>query len=1557
MIRNRYIIAGLAGTLAVVAGIRLAGPITGSAHNRADAISEKAPADAISRARPSAQANPASSAARPSLKPPTTSVPDSTVLTREQPAMDFRDPDAREIWAAKLHSEARRDYERAQKKATALGLPVKGTHMERSFELAAIKRGRIYMRSTRNVYAGTSTGADLLQQGPYNLKGDGQRVGVWDAGAVRASHQEFTGRVTVNDPVANHFHSSHVAGTVGATGIAFSAKGMAPLALIESYDWNSDTAEMAANAMATAGEANKLQLSNHSYGFEAGWSGNQWFGTWGNRESDSFGMYDVFAAQLDAIAYAAPYYLYFKAAGNDRNDTAPNPGTTFTYFDGVAVQSKAYDPATDPFDDNWDNGGYDTVPLEATAKNIISIGAVNDATLGLTRNIGSASMSSFSVWGPTDDGRIKPDVVANGVALTSCGNNSDNSVRILSGTSMASPNAMGTAALMLEHYGRLFPGSFMRASTIKGLIIHTADDIGNPGPDYQNGWGLVNGVGAIEHLDRHAANTNAHRLVEDSVSASNLTRRYTFLWDRESPIRATLCWTDPPGAEKTALDDATPNLVHDLDMRITSAGSDVYMPFVMSATNPSAVATFGDNNVDNIEQIIVTNPTTSGEYELEVTLDGSLQENEQSFSLLLSGAMQPPIIQHTPLQNTANTSDPYGVEVQVHSEFLLDDDYPVHMGWNTTGPGALVTRAAMLLVSNGLYRGEIPAQDAGTRVYYYIRALTENGAMSLEPPGAPLETHRFSVVESFFLLVSGSPSEVGTVDPGYGVAVFPSGIVVRASADYYTDPINGTRDVNRGWRGLGSIPESGNTNSLEITIQRTSSLEWQWEKAHHLAQTSTPPGIVEFESWWVEGTTGETLTAISSLTLSGSNYVFAGWYIDGMRWPNDNDVAQNPAANILMTGPKQALARYLPENQDLDNDTVADWWEYFYLGSTGVALNIDLDDDGFSNLGEFRDRSNPQDGASVPIPPAIAHTPILSPQAVPAPWPATAIVTDNHEVDAVTIEWNRNGEGWQSEAMTLTEAPDTYSNAIPAPGVTGDQIQYRIIARDPAGLQSINGLYTIDVGYPVIMLSPLDIGTVHVKSNAQDGVVITVANDGHANLDWTANIKAAGFMDDVESGENGWTHAGQNDAWHVSSVRAYSGSNAWYFGSDSTLQYPNSAKAWLDSPQIYIASNSVFSFQHWLDTEALKDPQTAWDGALIELSTDDGESYHQVNPTGDYPYVIYGHPAAAFSNGTPCLAGDGEWERLEFDLGAYAGKLIRLRLHFGSDGFVVSEGWHVDDLKVAPYGGPDDWVLLNITNGSVVPQSSAMPFAVISGDTIAPSETRRGVFAIRSNDPLKPLCIIPVAAHNPTRLIHVFVSGSGSVNPSGAVVTELGATENFIVAAATYHHIDDVLTNGNSVGLGPGMVATNVVWENIEFDGSGSLNANFLPNRTTNGVTEFWLAANGLTNAAPDIEAMGDQDLDDLLTWEEFIAGTDPNDAGSVWRVTALTYIDADAAHVISWPSVSNRNYRLYCSTNVFEPLTLIDPAIPATPPENSYTNPHGGQASAVYAVGVELIE
>ena len=336
--------------------------------------------------------------------------------------------------------------------------------------------------STDEVWPGGSAGLDL--------DGSGMTVGEWDGGAVFSEHPDFDTRLTqVDGATLVSEHSTHVAGTLIGNGeLLAEGRGMAYAADLHAYDWISDTAEMAAAA------AGGLLASNHSYGIAAGWlyigdpAPETWWWIGGADPSDvedpNFGYYDAEAQLWDQIAFNAPWYLIVKAAGNDRSDNGPSPGEEYTVID---QNGEALFTSTVPRQPDCAPAGYDCLPGHSVAKNILTVGAVDDLIGGYSplAGPGAVSMLDFSSWGPTDDGRIKPDLVGNGMLLTSAWPDNPYWVPAF-GTSMAAPNVTGSLILLQQHYQDIHGGgNFMRAATLKALAIHTADEAGDTdGPDY-----------------------------------------------------------------------------------------------------------------------------------------------------------------------------------------------------------------------------------------------------------------------------------------------------------------------------------------------------------------------------------------------------------------------------------------------------------------------------------------------------------------------------------------------------------------------------------------------------------------------------------------------------------------------------------------------------------------------------------------------------------------------------------------------------------------------------------------------------------------------------------------------------------------------------------------------------------------------------------------------------------------------------------------------------------------------------------------------------------------
>ena len=486
---------------------------------------------------------------------------------------------------------------------------------------------------TDNLTAAHSTSTSRVWPGAalgYALAGQGMTVGEWDGGGTRVTHQELAGRATqVDNPTGLSNHATHVAGTLIAAGVVPTARGMANQADLLAYDWNSDNAEMAA-----AGQ-NGLLVSNHSYGQIAGWSNSngtwRWYGNpaFSETEDWNFGFYNTKAQQWDQIARNNPFYLIVKSAGNNRNN-GPNPGTAHEVRNasGSWVASTTVRPRVGP---------YDCLPTYSTAKNILTIGAVNDLPNGWT-SAAAVSMSSFSSWGPTDDGRIKPDIVGNGVGLYSSYAGSNTQYSSISGTSMSGPNVAGSLILLQQHHQALH-SQFMLSATLKALTLHTADEAGpDPGPDYMFGWGLMNTAKAVQLID----NSDGLSLLEEHLLENQGEVSMSAWHPAAGPLRVTIAWTDPAATPPPAgLDPANLMLVNDLDLRLIHVPTGaVYSPYILDPANPSAAAQTGDNFRDNVEQVYVDN-APAGEYIVRIDHKGALQgNNAQAFGLVATGLVK-----------------------------------------------------------------------------------------------------------------------------------------------------------------------------------------------------------------------------------------------------------------------------------------------------------------------------------------------------------------------------------------------------------------------------------------------------------------------------------------------------------------------------------------------------------------------------------------------------------------------------------------------------------------------------------------------------------------------------------------------------------------------------------------------------------------------------------------------------------------------------------------------------------------------------------------------------
>jgi len=579
-----------------------------------------------------------------------------------------------------------------------------------------------------------------------NLTGAGQTLGVWENdGGVLTNHIEFGSRVTRKDSASldTSGHATNVTGTMAAAGVGtlfsnfYESRGVAFGSDVFAYDIDDLVSERLAAAAGGGGDP-PLRLANNSWGLVNGWSfeeidtGNGvseewvWYGpsAASQQEDFKFGFYfpdrteGFGGTQIDTFMHSeATRQLVVYSCGNDRAEGPGSSPSTYYYPDGTSVNA-----ATFPRDwDDGDAGGYDTVASPGTAKNVLTVGACEDVFFtdgGTFLGFGpgaNAEPADFSGAGPTDDGRLKPDLVAVGTTnfpirdafeltatiggretavLTAPNSAATNNYTLLAiGTSFAAPAVTGALGLVLERREELFPGlpasEAWHGSTLKAIAINSCDDVDAEGPDYRMGHGIMNAVWAVRSVEAD------HDLGRGSlIKEFSLDSTQTVSWivesDGESLLAATLAWSDPEGPALTSItgpDAQDPMLVNNLDLKIEYLGADTvtipppstpvatYLPWVLapdltneSATVRAQAATRGVDNRNNVEKVSVTTPA-AGRYRVTVThsggLSGNLAPSTQMASVVLEGVTPAlPTIASLAVSPTANefllnfTADP-----------------------------------------------------------------------------------------------------------------------------------------------------------------------------------------------------------------------------------------------------------------------------------------------------------------------------------------------------------------------------------------------------------------------------------------------------------------------------------------------------------------------------------------------------------------------------------------------------------------------------------------------------------------------------------------------------------------------------------------------------------------------------------------------------------------------------------------------------------------------------------------------------------------------------------
>lgn len=473
-----------------------------------------------------------------------------------------------------------------------------------------------------------TNGVARLVQANKTLDGRGVTISVVDVGRVWAEHSQFltvpgdvsSSRVKAFTTSALHDHATHVAGTIGSAGTGEMAdtKGMAPAVQLASY---------AVDDCSSPSWAKSAFVSNHSTVDPAGWEVDDQLVWWGpdvenQAEDPRFGAYDLLPLTMDTVTFQNPHHLAVAAAGNDQTHSVV-PGSKHDHgFLGPRVDTHRNDSR---------KNGFDTVNSWCVAKNALCVGAIQDrlvAGAGIVLNAASS-------WGPTDDGRLKPEVVANGqTVISTIGQSSTTeSFDSQSGTSSATAVTSGIAALVVQQMIALKIAP--SGALLKAVLVHTATDRLPAGPDAAYGFGSVDAEAAVDVLSSGVIRTEQVRQGQPVEMRFNSN-------GARAP-RVTVAWTDAPGTPRwdpvvknqIALDDPTPMLVNDIDIELFAGQSlEPERPWVLDPKDPMR-AVQARNAVDNLE--VIDAPAASGEWRLRITAAKLGAGQVQPVAVVVSG--------------------------------------------------------------------------------------------------------------------------------------------------------------------------------------------------------------------------------------------------------------------------------------------------------------------------------------------------------------------------------------------------------------------------------------------------------------------------------------------------------------------------------------------------------------------------------------------------------------------------------------------------------------------------------------------------------------------------------------------------------------------------------------------------------------------------------------------------------------------------------------------------------------------------------------------------------
>jgi hypothetical protein len=466
------------------------------------------------------------------------------------------------------------------------------------------------------------TGGDKVHLGGFN--GSGIVGEVKDSG-IDPDHPDFDGQII---------------GTDGSPPVL--AHGTATFGIVFSSGNNSDTAKGmlygAQGVFASWGVGRTTSIQNLVNNWGGLFQSNSWF------SGTSNGSYSAFSREDDQAVFDYDISMIY-AANN--------------------------------------GGGAQTMAQDASAKNVVSVGGLLHYN-NLDRTDDTHMVGNSGNQGPTEDGRIKPDISGpyDNIYTTDIvgapGYTPTDYHSTFGGTSGATPVVAGATGLLYQmykadHFGNNPTGALPHASTVKAMLIANAYQYEFSQADrYEQGWGLVD-IGKI-----YDAGPDQFIIDESVVLQTGQNATYGITPLGSQPLKFTLAWTDPP-----AMPFANPALINDLDLKVTAPdGVTTYWGNDGLVTGKWSTSGGVADTLNNVENVFIQTANPSDMWKVEVIASNIAQDGDlstpgtnQHFALVVSGGVldsQPPVTTHvvagsqgannwytSPVSVTLNANDNY----------------------------------------------------------------------------------------------------------------------------------------------------------------------------------------------------------------------------------------------------------------------------------------------------------------------------------------------------------------------------------------------------------------------------------------------------------------------------------------------------------------------------------------------------------------------------------------------------------------------------------------------------------------------------------------------------------------------------------------------------------------------------------------------------------------------------------------------------------------------------------------------------------------------------------